>query len=276
MADTRDAPPALGGEGSTARPGVGVVQNFSTRLASGMEVATILAMAVVVGSVAAGVFCRYVLTRPLVWGDEIATLGLVWLAFVGGAVAQARQAQPRLSLRVFRRAPAVTPWVDALTRLGEVLFCAGVWWQSLRLVWLRLGAGSAGGGGAMSLYPLGLLVGITGMGLVAVRELGTLPAPIRRGLVVGGGLGAGVAGALAWGGGPLPPLPPLGVLLVGGLLLLLGNAPLVVVLGLPALVALHGLGGAHPLLLPQRLIGGADNFVLLAIPVVRNYCLSAS
>jgi Tripartite ATP-independent periplasmic transporters, DctQ component len=49
-----------------------------------MEGGTIAAMAVVVGSVAAGVFCRYVLTRPLVWGDEIATLGLVWLAFVGG------------------------------------------------------------------------------------------------------------------------------------------------------------------------------------------------
>src|SRR5262249_12419723 len=208
MADTRDEPPALGCEGSKARPGVGVVQGLSTLLASGMEVATIMAMAVVVGRVAAGAFCRYVLTWPLVWVDEIATFGLVWLAFVGGAVAQERQAHPRLSLRVFRRAPAVTPWVDALTRLGEVLFCAGVWWQSLRLVWLRLGAGSAGGGGAMSLYPLGLLVGITGMGLVAVRELVTLPASIRRGLVVVSGLGAGGAGALAWGGGPPPPPPP--------------------------------------------------------------------
>src|SRR5262249_11330191 len=43
----------------------------------------------------------------------------------------------------------------------------------------------------------------------------------------------------------------------------------VVAVGLvfPACLALHGLGGAHPLILPLRLIGGADNFVLLAIPL---------
>ena len=45
------------------------------------------------------------------------------------------------------------------------------------------------------------------------------------------------------------------------------NAPLAVALGFPALVALQGLGGAHLLMLPQRLIAGADNFVLLAIPL---------
>jgi hypothetical protein len=63
-----------------------------------MEVATVLTMVVVVVSVAAGVFCRYVLHRPLAGADEIATLGLVWLTFLGGAVAQRRHTHPRISL----------------------------------------------------------------------------------------------------------------------------------------------------------------------------------
>jgi TRAP-type C4-dicarboxylate transport system permease small subunit len=49
-------------------------------------------------SVGAGVFCRYVLHRPLAGADEVATLGLVWLTFLGGAVAQRRQVHPRVSL----------------------------------------------------------------------------------------------------------------------------------------------------------------------------------
>ena len=268
MADTRDAQPAPGGEGSPARPGVGVVQRLSTLLASGMEVATIMAMAVVVGSVAAGVFYRYVLNWPLVGGDEIATLGLVWLTFLGGAVAQRRHAHPRLSLGVSHLPPAAMAWVDALTRLVEILFCAGIGWQSLGLVRLRLGEVSAGIGFAMSLYPLALLIGVTATGLFTLGHLATLPGRVVRVVLAGaGGLGAGGALLLAVTGGPLPHLPTLGLLLVGVPVLLLVNTPLAVALGFPALVALHGLGGAYPLLLPQRLIGGADNFVLLAIPL---------
>src|SRR5262249_23493482 len=68
-------------------------------------------------------------------------------------------------------------------------------------------------------------------------------------------------------GGVLARRRAAGVLLVGFLGLLVLNAPLAVALGFPALVALQGLGGAHLLMLPQRLIAGVDNFVLLAIPL---------
>src|SRR5437660_10450607 len=92
MAEPRDT-------GDDTRPGVGAPGGWGTRLgallASSMEVATILTMVVVVVSVAAGVFCRYVLHRPLAGADEIATLGLVWLTFLGGAVAQPRHQHPR-------------------------------------------------------------------------------------------------------------------------------------------------------------------------------------
>jgi TRAP-type C4-dicarboxylate transport system permease small subunit len=265
MADARRA-------GDDTQPGAGAPSgrgpSLSARLASGMEAATVVAMVVEVMSVAAGVFCRYVLRRPLAGADEIATLGLVWLTFLGGAVAQRRHAHPRVSLGMPHLAPMAVASVDALTRLVEVLFFVGVCWQSLRLFRLRLGEASAGAGFDMSLYPLALLIGVTATGLFAVGHLATLPWRVLRAVLAGAG-GLGAVGALVlYGTGWQPPhLPTTGLVLVGFTVLLLVNAPLVVALGFPALVALHGLGGAHLLMLPQRLIAGVDNFVLLAIPL---------
>lgn len=241
---------------------------WGARLAAGMEAATVVAMVGIVLSVAAGVFCRYVLRRPLVGADEIATLGLVWLTFLGGAVAQRRQAHPRISLGVSRLPLRAVAVLDGLTRLVEVLFFAGVWWHSLGLWRLRLGEASAGAGFDMSLYPLAVLIGVTATGLFALGDLVTIPWRVLRAVLMGaGGLGA-VSVLLLYGTGWQPPhLSTTGLLLVGFPILLLGNAPLAVALGFPALLALQGLGGAHLLMLPQRLIAGVDNFVLLAIPL---------
>lgn len=117
MADTRGEPPAPGGAGSDTCPGgtPALGRGLDTLLTSGIEAATVVAMLLQVGSVAAGVFCRYVLHRPLAGADEVATLGLVWLTFLGGAVAQRRHAHPRVSLGLRRLASAA--WVDASTRL---------------------------------------------------------------------------------------------------------------------------------------------------------------
>ena len=122
MADARGAPPAPGDGGGAARPGAtpGWGHMLGTLLASGMEAATVMTILLQVVSVGAGVFCRYVLHRPLAGADEVATLGLVWLTFLGGAVAQRRQAHPRVSLGGSHL--AAMPWVDALTRLVEIGF----------------------------------------------------------------------------------------------------------------------------------------------------------
>ena len=158
--------------------------------------------------------------------------------------------------------------LDVLTRLVEVLFFAGVWWHSLGLLRLRLGEASAGAGFDMSLYPLAVLLGVTATGLFALGDLVTLPWRVLRAVLMGaGGLGAVGALLLSVTGWQPPHLSTTGLLLVGFPVLLLGNAPLAVALGFPALVALQGLGGAHLLMLPQRLIAGVDNFVLLAIPL---------
>jgi TRAP-type transport system small permease protein len=45
-----------------------------------------LLMLVIVASVGAGVFFRYVLGTPLFWSDEVARFALVWITFLGAAV----------------------------------------------------------------------------------------------------------------------------------------------------------------------------------------------
>ena len=164
--------------------------------------------------------------------------------------------------------PGPWPYWTVLTRLVEVLFFAGVWWHSLGLLRLRLGEASAGAGFDMSLYPLAVLIGVTATGLFALGDLVTLPWRMLRAVLMGaGGIGAVGALLLSVTGWQPPHFSTTGLLLVGFPVLLLGNAPLAVALGFPALIALQGLGGAHLLMLPQRLIAGVDNFVLLAIPL---------
>ena len=272
MEESEFAPPA---EGFRARKATALFGGanwlrgaLASLLACGTEAATVVVLAVEVVIVAAGVFCRYVLNRPIAGADEIATLVLVWLTFLGGAVAQRRRAYPNVSLFVQRLSPSSRAHIEATTGLVEVIFFACVCWQSLGLLQLRLGEASAGAGFDMGLYPVALLIGVTATLLFAVGQLAALP---RRALltVLGGAGGLGVAVALATSvlGWQPARLNSMALLLGGFAVLLVLNAPLGVALGFPALVHLSLLGGAHLLMLPQRLIAGADNFVLLAIPL---------
>jgi tripartite ATP-independent transporter DctM subunit len=233
-----------------------------------MEAATILVMVLQVVVVLAGVISRYVVNRPIAGSDEIATLVLVWLTFLGGAVAQRRRSHPSVSLLVERLDPRVHPYVDAATRLVEVLFFACVCWYSLGLFHLRWGEPSAGAGFDMGLYPAALLVGVTATLLFGLRQLVAVPRrPLLSVLAGIAGLAVVVAVAMRLAGLSLARIDSTTLLIAGFALLLVLNASLAVALGFPALLYLMILGGPNLLMLPQRLIAGADNFVLLAIPL---------
>ncbi|PYM12505.1 MAG: hypothetical protein DMD81_23845, partial [Candidatus Rokuibacteriota bacterium] len=208
------------------------------------------------------------INRPIAGSDEIATLVLVWLTFLGGAVAQRKRAHPSVSLFVQRLYPSAETYVDAATRLVEVFFFACICWQSVALFRLRRGEPSAGAGFDMALYPGALIVGVAASLLFAIGQLATVE---RRPLLVvlAGSVVLVALGALTTGlaGVRLAAINSTALLIVGFALLLILNAPLAVALGFPALLYLMILGGPNLLVLPQRLIAGADNFVLLAIPL---------
>jgi TRAP-type C4-dicarboxylate transport system permease small subunit len=225
-------------------------------------------MAVQVVVVLAGVISRYVVNRPIAGSDEIATLVLVWLTFLGGAVAQRRRAHPSVSLLTERLNPGALPYIEAATRIVEVFFFACVCWQSLGLLQLRWGEPSAGAGFDMGLYPAALIVGVLATLLFGAGQLASVPRRPLLAVLAGTGLLV-VLLVVAIGAAGFQParIDATTLLLAGFALLLLLNAPLAVALGLPALLYLLILGGPNLLMLPQRLIAGADNFVLLAIPL---------
>jgi tripartite ATP-independent transporter DctM subunit len=237
-------------------------------LANGLEMATILVLIAEVVVVALAVFFRYVVNRPIAGSDEIATLLLVWLTFLGGAVALRRRMHPSVNL-FFTRLPArVQTYVEVATRLIEVIFFAAVAWYSVAVHQLRRGEPSAGAGFDMGLYPLALLVGVTATLLLALGQFAALPkrpmAIVLASFLALVGLLYLAVQSAAWQPAAINPM----LLMIGGFaLLLLLNAPLALALGFPSLLYLQILGGPNLLMLPQRLMAGADSFVLLAIPL---------
>jgi C4-dicarboxylate transporter DctM subunit len=138
----------------------------------------------------------------------------------------------------------------------------------LGLFHLRWGEPSAGAGFDMALYPAALLVGVTATLLFALGHLAVVPKrPLLGVLASAAGLAVLYLVVSRAAGLPTAAINSTTLLIGGFALLLVLNASLAVALGFPALLYLVILGGPNLLMLPQRLIAGADNFVLLAIPL---------
>lgn len=75
-----------------------------------VEVAAVLVMLSLLGTIVAGVATRMV-NRPLVWTDELAQYLLVWLGFLGWIIASRRRSHIR-----------ITTFIDRLPRIGRIAF----------------------------------------------------------------------------------------------------------------------------------------------------------
>ena len=95
LADEPDAELALGGVESLSQP---------RRAESWMrpvELASAALLVVMIVTVLANVTSRYLLNKPLIWGDEVASIAFIWMAMFGAALAVDRHEHMRLT--VFRR-----------------------------------------------------------------------------------------------------------------------------------------------------------------------------
>jgi len=51
----------------------------------------VLALAMIIASVTAGIISRYVFGSPFTWTEELATFLFIWLSFIGAGIASARK-----------------------------------------------------------------------------------------------------------------------------------------------------------------------------------------
>ena len=225
----------------------------------------VVAQAAVVGLQVIG---RHLLHQPIPWTEEIARLLLAWLMCAGGIAALRHGQHPRvtavvrllsesrrqaverglrlilLALFAFLVVPA---WQLTVSSAGEILPASGISgaWMSLVLPV------------ALVLMAAVVIEQLAAEGLASWRDrwslawsLGTVAVVIASVLIP---LLAGAA--------------PLLVLIIGFLVTGALGLPLAFTLALTAVTYLLGIGGVGLIILPIKVLGGVDSFVLLAIPL---------
>jgi tripartite ATP-independent transporter DctM subunit len=233
-------------------------------LASSIAV-LVVAQAAVVGLQVIG---RHLVHQPIPWTEEIARLLLAWLMCVGGIAALRHGQHPRVTAVVRllsepqRRAVergmrlvllalfgflVIPAWQLTVSSIGEVLPASGI------------------SGAWMSLVLPAALVLMAGVIVEQLHAEGMTPWRDRNSLAWALGVVAVVAASV------LMPLlagaAPLLVLIIGFLVTGALGLPLAFTLALTALTYLLGIGGVGLIILPIKILGGVDSFVLLAIPL---------
>ena len=206
--------------------------------------------------------------QPIPWTEEIARLLLGWLMCVGGIAALRHGQHPRVTALVRLLTDEHRRAVDRGLRLVLLAFflCLIVpsWKLTVTSAAEQLPASGLSGAAISAVLPACLLL----MCAVLVQQLYEegLGAWRDRSSLTWSAGAAGVAIASV-----LVPLladaPPLVVLVTGFLVTAALGMPLAFTLALTAFTYLLGIGGVGLIILPIKILGGVDSFVLLSIPL---------
>jgi tripartite ATP-independent transporter DctM subunit len=225
----------------------------------------VVAQAAVVGL---QVVARHVLRQPFPWTEEIARLLLVWLMCVGGISAVRDGQHPRVTALVRLVSAARRSAVDRGLRLVLLgfflLLVVPAWRLTIASAGERLPASGLSGAAISSVLPAALLL----MSAVLVQQLrhdGLAVWRNRETLTWSiGSAGLAIASVLV----PLlSGAAPIVVLISGFLVTAALGMPLAFTLVLTSMTYLLGIGGVNLIILPIKILGGVDSFVLLSIPL---------
>ena len=103
------------------RAGVGLLDRV---LRQGVEATAALLVLAEIGILFAGVVARFVLHRPIVWTDELASILFLWLAMLGSVIALQRGQHMRLTAIVTTRPPLWRARAETLAVGASALFLA--------------------------------------------------------------------------------------------------------------------------------------------------------
>jgi C4-dicarboxylate transporter DctM subunit len=227
--------------------------------------ALVIAQAAVVGL---QVVARHVMHRPLPWTEEIARLLLVWLMCAGGISALAHGQHPRVTalVRLFAegRRRAIEQGLRGVLLAFFVCLIVPAWNLTVTSAAEQLPASGLSGAVISAVLPASLLL-MCGVLVHQLQREGRAEWRDRSLLAWSSGAAAFAIASV------LVPLllnaPPLVVLVTGFLATAALGMPLAFTLALTALTYLLGIGGVGLIILPIKILGAVDSFVLLAIPL---------
>jgi tripartite ATP-independent transporter DctM subunit len=211
---------------------------------------------------------RHVLREPIPWTEEIARLLLVWLMAAGGILALRHAQHPRVTALVRLFPEHGRAAVDRGLRFVLLAFFLSLVVPAYRLTLAsageRLPASGLSGAAISAVLPVALLL-MSAVLLQKLRQDGLRVWRDRSALT----WSLGAAGVAI--GSVVVPLvagaDPLVVLVAGFLVTAALGMPLAFTLALTSLTYLLGIGGVSLIILPIKILGGVDSFVLLAIPL---------
>jgi tripartite ATP-independent transporter DctM subunit len=218
-----------------------------------------------------GVFFRYALNNPLYWAEEAARLLLIWLSFVGAALAFQRNHHLAMDV-VMRMVPdTLRLRIRVLVAGAGIAFCLAVVQQTFVLMASRWTRVSPVMGAPYLLFALPLAIGLAFGAVYLVVEIARLVRQAPR--IALPAVAALPVLAAAWWifAEPLAAVmrhvSPLTALVVIFAVTLCVQMPIALCLGTTAMVYLLFYGGVPLSVFPQRMLAGVDSFILLAVPL---------
>lgn len=121
----------------TLSPGRAFFRGLYRALARTELIFAAVAFALLAVLLIAQVVSRYVLAAPLVWTDELARLSMVWMIFVGAAVAAREGTHIALDV-VVSRIPERFAWIHVLiVRIFVLVYCGFIGVATVQLIQLQ-------------------------------------------------------------------------------------------------------------------------------------------
>ena len=101
------------------RSAVMAVEAFMGRL---VEIPAAMLVVAEIVTLFAGVVARYVVQRPLIWSDELASILFLWLAMLGSVVAFRRSEHMRMTAGVANAGPKLRAYLDVIATCAALAF----------------------------------------------------------------------------------------------------------------------------------------------------------
>jgi tripartite ATP-independent transporter DctM subunit len=217
----------------------------------------------------ANIICRWLFDYQLDWSQEIATIALATITFVGGAVAYSRGEHMAIELVIHRLSPrwqqiwrAFSDWM-----IFYSVILAGI--LAIPEVYHRISEVSPIMGISGSYFILPLPVGMILLAVIALQRLWAMPE--RKSTIITGLVTLLVLLLIVWARETTGPLGLSSVVLwgtLGGFIFLLAvGVPIAFVLMILAFYFIYTSGQAPVLAIPTTMYSGITNYVLLAIPI---------